>query len=198
MSNGTDNHSTTDEDEQAGNQHQRERDWRKLPDIPETDATIYLAGPVAEAPDSGSGWREMIIEEFGETVDFANPLSKYDVPAESLDIMPGTTDESDTTVGVDEIVESDKQMLANSDALFVGYSDVKSIGTPMEVMWAFERDIPVCLWVRDGTPYDDLSPWYRYHVSMAVNSPKLGLYNLCAGINSKQDPDDENGEEVFL
>jgi nucleoside 2-deoxyribosyltransferase len=195
MSNDTDNHSTTDEDEQAGNQQRR--DWRKLPDIPETDAVIYLAGPIMEAPSAGDSWREMIIEEFGETVEFRNPLSKYNVPAEHLEIMPGTTGDGETTVGVDEIVESDKAMLRECDAVFVGYSDVQSVGTPMEVMWAYERDIPVCLWVRDETPYDELSPWYRYHVSMAVNSPKLGLYNLCAGVNKRQDPDDEDGEVFF-
>lgn len=181
------------DDEQPDNQ----REWKKLPDIPETDAVIYLAGPVMEAPSAGAWWREMIIDEFGETVDFRNPLSKYNVPAEHLEIMPGTTGDGETTVGVDEIVESDKSMLRECDAVFVGYSDVQSVGTPMEVMWAYERDIPVCLWVRDETPYDELSPWYRYHVSMAVNSPKLGLYNLCAGVNTRQDPDAGDVEVFF-
>jgi hypothetical protein len=38
----------------------------------------------------------------------------------------------------------------------------------MEVMYAYERDIPVVLWDREGD--FDLSPWYKYHVDASLGS----------------------------
>lgn len=122
---------------------------------------IYLAGPVAHAADGGSGWREYVIREFGGQFDFRNPLSKYDVPTDDLAIVPGASDPTDdTTVGVTEIVEEDKRLLDAADAVLVGWEDVQSIGTPMEVLRAHRDGQPVALWNRYEAP---LSPWFRYH-----------------------------------
>jgi hypothetical protein len=35
-------------------------------------------------------------------------------------------------------------------------------------MYAYERNIPVVLWDRDGD--FDLSPWYKYHVDAVLGS----------------------------
>ena len=129
---------------------------------------IYLAGPVANAPDGGAGWRQSVLDRYAETpgVAFENPLGKYNVAVEDLRIVDGHADPIDErTVGTADIVESDKARLRAADGVLVGYSDVQSVGTPMEVMWARERLYPVALWIRDGTPIDELSPWYRHHVT---------------------------------
>lgn len=142
-------------------------------------ATIYLAGPVAAYPDGGAEWRDHIKAEFGDEFHFSDPLSKYNVPAEDLEVVEGQSrPHDDTTVGVAELVERDKRMIDGADGVLVGYSAVRSIGTPMEVMYARERDMPVALWLRDDTDREDLSPWYRYHATAITQHAVLGLQHI--------------------
>ena len=143
-----------------------------------TTPTVYLAGPVMSMDDGGAGWRTDVEIEHGHLYDFKNPLSKYNVPVDGLDVVADGTHGGDNAVSVSEIVEGDKHLLAESDAVLVGYSAVRSIGTPMEVMWAFERDMPIAIWTRDGTDPSELSPWYRYHADIITNSVELALGGL--------------------
>jgi hypothetical protein len=139
--------------------------------------TVYLAGPVAAVRDGGAGWRNAVTEAYGDDFEFANPLDKYNVPLDGLEIVPGNSpDDDEETVGVNEIVRGDKQLIRESDALLVGYLSVQSIGTPMEVFFAARRlNLPVALWIRDGTPIEDMSPWYRYHVDKMTHSVAMAL-----------------------
>jgi hypothetical protein len=140
---------------------------------------IYLAGPVAATDDGGAGWREAISEEYGADYGFHNPLDKYNVPVDTLEVVDGTSDpDTGHTVGVDELVAGDKKLLRESDGVLVGYVDVHSVGTPMEVMWARERDYPVALWIRDDTAFDGLSPWYRHHATALTNDLELALGHI--------------------
>lgn len=135
------------------------------------EPTVYLAGPVAHAPDGegGASWRDRFEARFGGRFEVRNPLSKYNVPLDDLCIKPGVSNPNDeTTVGIDELVRNDKQMIEGADVVLVGYKPVRSVGTPMEVMYAFERDIPVILWGREGG--FDLSPWYKYHTDAVLGS----------------------------
>lgn len=141
--------------------------------------TIYLAGPVAHAPDGGAEWREDLIDRFGDRYEFRNPLERFNVPADDLTVVPGVSNpDNPETVGVDEIVEGDKQLLDESDGVLVGYTDVRSDGSSMEVMWAREREYPVALWVRDDTDFEALSPWYRYHATEVTEEPEMGLRHI--------------------
>jgi len=141
--------------------------------------TIYLAGPVAALENGGAEWRERAGRDYGEQYDFQNPLAKYNVPVEDLTVVDGVSDPDDpTTVGTEEIVEEDKAKLRASDAVLVGYVDTQSIGTPMEVMWAFEREMPVAIWIRDETDIMDLSPWYLHHAGAITNSVEMALGHL--------------------
>ena len=141
--------------------------------------SIYLAGPVAALADGGASWRERVGREYGEQYDFQNPLAKYNVPVDDLTIVDGVSDPDDeTTVGTDEIVTDDKEKILKSDAVLVGYEAVHSIGTPMEVMFAYERDMPVAVWIRDDTGIMDLSPWYLHHATAVTNSIELALGHL--------------------
>lgn len=127
--------------------------------------TIYLAGPIAHTDDPRS-WRTEVIERY-PTVDFNNPLDKYDAPADELDIVSGDTS-GEGEVTVSELVEGDKELLRDADAVLVGYEAVQSAGTPMEIHYAFRRGMPIAVWLRDGTLPDELSPWYRYHTDYRV------------------------------
>lgn len=141
--------------------------------------TIYLAGPVGAESDGGAGWRNAISKEFAGRIETKNPLAKYNVRLEDLEVVPGTSDpDREDTVGVDEIVESDKAMIDASDAVLVGYSCVHSIGTPMEVMYAHQHGLPVAVWIRDETPVDHLSPWYRYHSTVMTTDVKAAIAHL--------------------
>jgi len=141
-----------------------------------TEPTIYLAGPVAAYDDGGAAWRAWIKDQFPD-VDFRDPLAKYNVPVEDLTIT-ATETPFEGEISVDTLVESDKELLRVSDGVLVGYTDVQSVGTPMEVMWARERDYPVALWVRDDTAFDELSPWYRHHVTACTTDVELAIAHL--------------------
>ncbi|AAM88748.1 hypothetical protein PhiCh1p75 [Natrialba phage PhiCh1] len=147
--------------------------------------SVYLAGPVGHSEDAGMGWREDLEAEYADGFAFNNPLSKYNVPADNLSVVDGVSDaDNDETVGVDEIVRGDKQLLEGSDAVLVGYEPVRSIGTPMEVMWAYERDYPIALWPIHGAWESNLSPWYRYHIG------HIGPVESCLAYFSEEvDPD---------
>ena len=143
------------------------RSWRRVlqMDGAMSKPIIYLAGPVRNLEDGGAGWRVAIEERYGEQYDFRNPLDKYNVPAEDLTVVSGRSDpEDESTVGTTEIVEGDKELLRESDAVLVGHHDVQQIGTPMEVMWAYDRGYPIALVSYDVIDMADLSPWYREHV----------------------------------
>jgi nucleoside 2-deoxyribosyltransferase len=118
---------------------------------------IYLAGPIAHTDDPND-WRQELIDEHS-TVEFANPLDEY-TPADASN--PHLHD---------DIVDSDKQQIEASDALLVGYEAVRSVGTTMEVLFAYERDIPVAILIRDDSILSDLSPWYHYHSEFITSKP---------------------------
>jgi nucleoside 2-deoxyribosyltransferase len=155
-----------------------------------SEHTIYLAGPVAALDDGGASWREELVNEYAEDdVHFENPVAKYNVPAGDVDIVPAESDDpSEVTPG--EIVEADKEMLRESDGVLVGYSNVQSIGTPMEVMWAFEHVTPVVVWIRDDTLYSELSPWYRYHADAVTTSRSGAVEKLRLAVDELASAED--------
>jgi hypothetical protein len=67
---------------------------------------------------------------------------------------------------VREIVELDKIDVAGSDVLIVNY-DKPSVGTSMEVLYAWERGKPV---VTVCATDANVSPWLRYHSTELVHS----------------------------
>lgn len=151
-----------------------------------SEHTLYLAGPVGSLEDGGASWRQDLVDEYAEDDDvhFENPVAKYNVPAGDVDIVPYESDHpGEVTPG--EIVEADKSMLRESDGVLVGYSDVQSIGTPMEVMWAHDRYMPVVVWIRDDTLYSELSPWYRYHADAVTTSRSEAVALLRLAIDQK-------------
>lgn len=113
---------------------------------------IYLGGPI-NASDDPYTWREQATEI--ATMETVNPL-----------------DENDYSGGEHtprDVVASDLDLLSACDAVVFRREDgVETWGTPMEVQWAYDRDIPaVCydphdsetsVWIRDRSEgvYADL------------------------------------------
>lgn len=151
-----------------------------------TQPAIYLAGPVAAFEDGGAAWRDQLVAE-RDNVEFLNPLDRFNVPVDDLTIVEGDSGDDPELVSVSEIVKTDKELLDQADAVLVGYSDVQQIGTPMEVMAGFGADKPIAIWVRDRTPFDELSPWYRYHAGALTNSPDLALMHLRRTVDGDTD-----------
>lgn len=110
---------------------------------------VYLAGPVNRAPDGGKNWRKAVKEHWPDKAEWADPLDYIDEDE--------VTDE--------EIVWSDKAILDTCDAVLVGLTRYRSIGTWREVEYAVSIvDIPVAVWVEPaGTSKPlasrDFSPW---------------------------------------
>lgn len=149
--------------------------------------TVYLAGPIRKHPDGGKMWRDTIIDQYGRYFDFRNPLDRYDVPNDDLTVIDEEPPKNDDSIiSVDQIVDGDKADIHASDGLFVGYFDVMSIGTPMEVMFAHDRDMPVVLCVMDETNPVDLSPWYRHHVDSIATTRDAALIDLEAMLDDEQ------------
>jgi hypothetical protein len=106
--------------------------------------TIYLCGPINGCTDEEcTSWRELVKTLWtGPTLD---PMRRD---------YRGREDES-----VSEIVELDKIDITDSDILLVSY-DKPSVGTSMEVLYAFERGKLVVVVAAEGAR---ISPWLRYH-----------------------------------
>jgi hypothetical protein len=110
---------------------------------------MYLAGPINNCTDSEcKDWREAAKQIF-QGYKFLDPMARD---------YRGKEDQS-----VKEIVEGDKKDIDASQILVVNY-DKPSVGTSMEVLYAWERDKEVFIIAAPGTR---ISPWLRYH-SLAV------------------------------
>lgn len=112
---------------------------------------VYLAGPIQHAQDRGKGWRARVKDEYDEC-SWVDPFDKYD----TTDPLAEWTEE--------DIVEDDLAMIDSCQALLVHWEEVPTCGTPMEMRYAYERDIFIV--VQTTVPQDELSPWLTYHASM--------------------------------
>lgn len=113
--------------------------------------TIYLCGPINGCTDEEcKDWREYVKGLWsGPTLD---PMRRD---------YRGIEDEA-----VKDIVEFDKIDVMNSDVILVSY-DKPSVGTSMEILYAFERGKLVVVVAKDGTR---ISPWMRYHSHQVLPS----------------------------
>jgi nucleoside 2-deoxyribosyltransferase len=117
-------------------------------DRPE-NLVVYLCGPINGCTDAEcKDWREAAKEFFGHR----DPM-KRDYRGKEAESYR-------------EIVELDKRDIRQSDIVLVNY--VKpSVGTAMEVYYAWTLGKPVVLWC---APDAVISPWLRYHSTAIVHS----------------------------
>jgi nucleoside 2-deoxyribosyltransferase len=118
--------------------------------------TLYLAGPINACTDHvANGWRNQVIDwhrSFGRhrIIELRNPMDRDYRGIEGSCAA--------------EIVELDKRDIRESDVMLVRWLK-PSVGTSMEILYAYERDIPVILWLESRS---DVSPWLIYHASCMV------------------------------
>lgn len=106
---------------------------------------IYLAGPINGCTDQeASDWRQASIQA----------LHSYECFDPMVRDYRGREDEA-----VNEIVEYDKADIDQCEFLLVNYAK-PSVGTSMEILYAWERHKWIFIVAAPGTP---LSPWLRYH-----------------------------------
>lgn len=110
----------------------------------------YLCGPINGCTDAeANNWRDAVIAIFPDSI---NPM-KRDYRGKEL-------------TNYREIVDLDKRDILSSDVVLVNY-DKPSVGTSMEIMYAWQLHIPVVVWA----PKDArLSPWLIYHSTTIVHS----------------------------
>jgi nucleoside 2-deoxyribosyltransferase len=118
--------------------------------------TLYLCGPINGCTDAeANDWRQAVIAAWtGRCID---PMVRD---------YRGREDEC-----VSEIVELDKADVEACDVLLVNY-DRPSVGTSMEVLYAWERGKRVIVVCREG---ERISPWLRYHAHHIVHDLDAAL-----------------------
>ena len=111
---------------------------------------IYLCGPINGCTDAeANNWRSEVKKHFADCID---PMARD---------YRGKEAES-----YREIVDLDKRDVRNADAILVNY-DKPSVGTSMEVFYAWTLGKPVIVWCRLDTV---ISPWLRYHSTIIAHS----------------------------
>lgn len=108
----------------------------------------YLAGAIQHDNDPHRWRDELIGSNNKRNIEFINPL----------DLVP---EEEAGEAEPERIVREDLTAIDNCDTLIVRWKpEVPKAGTPMEMMYAAGREIPIVTWYEG--PMEDLSPWVRY------------------------------------
>lgn len=111
---------------------------------------VYLCGPINGCTDEEcKDWREAAKTRLPDTLD---PMRRD---------YRGKEAES-----YREIVELDKRDVEASNVVLVNY-DKPSVGTSMEVLWAWLKETPVVVVCNADAV---ISPWLRYHSTKIVHS----------------------------
>lgn len=111
---------------------------------------VYLCGPINGCSDSeANDWRTLVKGLLPDTLD---PMRRDYRGKEKMMYR--------------EIVELDKVDVVSSDALLVSYSK-PSVGTSMEILYAWERGKIVVVVSPSGAT---ISPWLEYHSHHIANT----------------------------
>jgi len=120
---------------------------------------IYLAGPIFQCEDHECiDWRE----------EAKAKLNGFEVIDPMERDYRGVTNENHKN-----IVEDDKALIDSCDVLLVNHLK-PSVGTSMEILYAWERDKKVYLICEDG----EVSPWLLYHATRIFKSQKDALEHI--------------------
>lgn len=129
---------------------------------------IYLAGPINGCTDAeANDWRSAVKKLHGDVLD---PMARDYRGKE--------------TEAVNAIVEGDKADIDACDGVLVWF-ERPSVGTSMEVLYAWERGKPVVVVNRSGKP---ASPWLTYHARAVCSSASEALAALNEAPNTQGQP----------
>jgi nucleoside 2-deoxyribosyltransferase len=124
----------------------------------ENNTKVYLCGPINGCTDEeATNWREKVKTFFPYSID---PMKRDYRGVEKLLYR--------------EIVDLDKRDIRNSDIILVNY-DKPSVGTSMEVFYAWTLGIPVVVWC---SPDARLSPWLVYHSTSIIHSLETAVLKI--------------------
>lgn len=121
---------------------------------------VYLAGPINGCSDSeAKDWRETlkVLDQFI----WIDPMERDYRGVEAVKYR--------------EVVDLDKRDILSCDVIVVMFAK-PSVGTSMEILFAWENGIPVILIDQSKGP---LSPWLIYHSTSIVNSLEEAMGVLC-------------------
>ena len=130
---------------------------------------VYLAGAINGCTDDEAiTWREWF-----KSPEKSNVSARFKGFAKYVDPMKRDYRGKELT-DYREIVDMDKRDVQSCDVVVAMY--VKpSVGTSMEILFAWERSIPVILINESDKP---LSPWLIYHSTAVVNSKEEAAEKL--------------------
>jgi nucleoside 2-deoxyribosyltransferase len=118
---------------------------------------VYLCGPInGRSDDECKNWREYAKERLPDTLD---PMAR---DYRGRELEPGIAA---------EIVENDKADIDACHWLLV-YYDKPSVGTSMEVLYAWGLQKPIVVVDVSGKP---ISPWLKYHATFICKSLDEGI-----------------------
>lgn len=125
--------------------------------------TIYLCGPInGRSDDDCTGWREQVKSLWaGQCID---PMAR---DYRGRELEPGIAE---------EIVRGDIEDIDSCDAILV-YFDKPSVGTSMEVFYAFHEGKKIVVVDKSDKP---LSPWLVYHSHKVVKDIQSALVEFAA------------------
>jgi nucleoside 2-deoxyribosyltransferase len=139
-----------------------------------TTCRIYLAGPINGCTDGeAKDWRNWMkdvsrsnIAAPSAHVEFIDPMRRDYRGVEAVRYR--------------EVVDLDKRDILQADIVVVMY-EKPSVGTSMEVLFAWEHNKAVVVIAKAGTL---LSPWLLYHSTCVVESLEAAAAKLCELIRS--------------
>lgn len=117
---------------------------------------IYLCGPIHGRSDEACNlWRQRATQLWqGEVLDPMRRDARHRMKE------PGVAA---------EIVEADKNDIDNCSGLLV-FFDNPSVGTSMEILYAWQKGLPIVVINDSGLPENQLSLWLRYHASVIYDA----------------------------
>lgn len=134
--------------------------------------SIYLCGPINGCTDAeANDWRSAIKMIFANTID---PMVRDYRGKEATAYR--------------EIVDLDKRDVRQADVILVNY-DKPSVGTSMEVFYAWTLGKPIIVWCRFDAV---ISPWLRYHSTCLVHS-MVEVIEAVGRASPSAKPGDANG-----
>jgi len=129
--------------------------------------SVHLAGPMNHVKDHGRGWREHLIENESEGINYLNPLDlneKYDFD-ESEPVPPW-------------IIDEDLEMVEDADAVLAWLPfETPSRGTAVEI-WEAGKDPETFVVVWTDVPRSRFSPFVRMPADRFVGSMEGALSRL--------------------